>query len=123
MPGSDLSRLYGPCGRSRSICIGWVGSVVVAPRGVGGLLVAPIYEGDRRAGGIRRRCLISAVAFDLVPEAEVLVDWQLALWFLAGALIFVVADNFVERKFGAGDEGGGPLGIVVGPSSTGYRSR
>lgn len=64
--------------------------------------------------GFGAGALISAVAFDLVPEAEVLVDWQLALWFLAGALIFVVADNFVERQFGAGDEGGGPMGIVVG---------
>lgn len=63
--------------------------------------------------GFGAGALISAVAFDLVPEAEVLSGWELSLWFLIGALVFVVADNIVEKKFGEGDDAG-PLGIVVG---------
>lgn len=63
--------------------------------------------------GFGAGALISAVAFDLVPEADVLSGWELPLWFLIGALVFVVADNFVEKKFGEGDDAG-PLGIVVG---------
>lgn len=59
--------------------------------------------------------LMAAVAFDLIPEAQtaVLMDWQLALWLLIGALIFVIADYIVEFKYGGGDAAG-PLGIVVG---------
>lgn len=57
--------------------------------------------------------LIAAVAFDLVPEAEELLNWELAIWMLGGALVFVVSDRIVESKFGEGDSAG-PLGIVVG---------
>ncbi|HET9260311.1 MAG TPA: hypothetical protein VFP42_09320 [Acidimicrobiia bacterium] len=63
--------------------------------------------------GFGAGALISAVAFDLLPEAEVLTSWEMPLWFLIGALVFVVADNIVEKKFGEGDDSG-PLGIVVG---------
>ena len=63
--------------------------------------------------GFGAGALISAVAFDLLPEAEVLSSWQMPLWFLIGALVFVVADNIVEKKYGEGDDAG-PLGIVVG---------
>lgn len=57
--------------------------------------------------------LISAVAFDLIPESSGLTNWELGLWFLIGAAIFVISDRIVEAKFGEGD-GAGPLGIVVG---------
>jgi len=57
--------------------------------------------------------LIAAVAFNLVPEAEELNQWELAVWMLVGALVFVVADRIVESRFGEGDDAG-PLGIVVG---------
>jgi ZIP family zinc transporter len=63
--------------------------------------------------GFGAGALISAVAFDLVPQAEELVGWQSALWLLIGAMTFLIADNIVERKFGEGDDAG-PLGIVVG---------
>lgn len=64
--------------------------------------------------GFGAGALISAVAFDLIPQAEELVDFEAALWLLIGAFIFVVADTFVESKYGAGDDASGPLGIVVG---------
>jgi ZIP family zinc transporter len=63
--------------------------------------------------GFGAGALVSAVAFDLIPETTDLGQWELALWFLIGATVFVVADYFVERKFGEGDDAG-PLGIVVG---------
>jgi ZIP family zinc transporter len=81
-----------------------------------GLIVYRVRIGDRVIGalaGFGSGALISAVAFDLVPQGELLADWQLALWMLVGAGLFVVADRIVEARFG--DEGGaGPLGIVVG---------
>ena len=63
--------------------------------------------------GFGAGALISAVAFDLIPESSYLGNWQLGLWFLIGAAIFVVSDRIVESKFGEGDDAG-PLGIVVG---------
>lgn len=63
--------------------------------------------------GFGAGALISAIAFDLIPEAEGLDSWETAFWLLVGALIFVVADNMVEKRYGGGDETG-PLGIVVG---------
>ncbi|MGH8950212.1 MAG: ZIP family metal transporter [Acidimicrobiia bacterium] len=63
--------------------------------------------------GFGAGALISAVAFDLIPESSGLGGWQLGLWFLIGAAIFVVSDHIVESRFGEG-ESAGPLGIVVG---------
>jgi ZIP family zinc transporter len=63
--------------------------------------------------GFGAGALIAAVAFDLVPQAEEMAHWESALWLLVGALIFVVADKIVEKRFGGGDASG-PLGIVVG---------
>jgi ZIP family zinc transporter len=71
---------------------------------------------DRVVGvlaGAGAGALISAVAFDLVPEANALATIDTAAWLLAGAVIFVVADRLVERRFGAGGSGAA-LGIVLG---------
>jgi ZIP family zinc transporter len=57
--------------------------------------------------GFGAGALVAAVAFDLVPQAESLETWVI------GALVFVVADNIVERRYGEGEDAG-PLGIVVG---------
>jgi ZIP family zinc transporter len=64
--------------------------------------------------------LLGAIAFDLIPESEVLPLFESALWLLAGASVFIVADMLVESRFGGGEggneEGSGdsPMGIVVG---------
>jgi ZIP family zinc transporter len=63
--------------------------------------------------------LLGAIAFQLVPEAEKLTGFEISLWFLIGAGVFIVADTFVERRFASGndiaDEGAdSPLGIVIG---------
>lgn len=63
--------------------------------------------------GLGAGALFSAIAFDLVPEADVLSAGSVALWALGGAAIFLIGDRLVEKKFG--DEGaGGAMGIVVG---------
>src|SRR5215211_6150858 len=57
--------------------------------------------------------MIAAVAFDLVPEAQVLDDWQFALWMLIGVAVFLLGDRIVDRRFGSAGVGGA-MGIVVG---------
>lgn len=81
-----------------------------------GLAVYWVHPTKRVIGGLAgfgAGALVAAVAFDLIPEAQELDHFQLALWLLIGALVFVVADRIVEKKFGEGDAAG-PLGIVVG---------
>ena len=64
-------------------------------------------------GGFGAGAMIAAVAFDLVPEAQVLDEWQFALWMLVGVAVFLLGDRIVDRRFGS--EGvGGAMGIVVG---------
>jgi zinc transporter, ZIP family len=64
--------------------------------------------------GLGAGAMISAIAFDLVPEAQVHIDlWQTVLWMLIGVTIFLVGDRLVEKRFGSGGEGGA-MGIVVG---------
>jgi zinc transporter, ZIP family len=63
--------------------------------------------------------LLGAIAFELVPEAKALTAFEIGLWFVIGAAVFIVADTFVEQRFAGGkdvaDEGAdSPLGIVVG---------
>lgn len=93
-----------------------VGALAQSSLLIAGLAVYWVRPTEKVIGGLAgfgAGALISAVAFDLIPEAEVLEDWETAIWLLVGALIFVVADGFVERKYGAGDDSG-PMGIVVG---------
>jgi ZIP family zinc transporter len=58
--------------------------------------------------------LVSAVAFDLVPQAETLDNVGLTLWLLIGATVFIGGDYAVDRRIGPGDPSGGALGIVLG---------
>jgi ZIP family zinc transporter len=66
--------------------------------------------------GFGAGALISAIAYDLIPEGQELSLDQLAIWLLIGASIFVVSDRIIEAKFGDTEASGGPapLGIVVG---------
>lgn len=84
-----------------------------------GLVVYGVHVPSKVIGalaGFGAGSLISAIAFDLIPEAETLHSLaELSLWLLIGAAVFVVSDRVVEAKFG-GEESSGPapLGIVVG---------
>jgi ZIP family zinc transporter len=65
-------------------------------------------------GGFGAGAMIAAVSFDLLPEAQVHIkSWQTGLWMLVGVAVFLLADQFVERRFGSEGEGGA-MGIVVG---------
>jgi ZIP family zinc transporter len=100
-----------------------LGAIAQASLLVSGILPFFLRIPDRIVGilaGIGAGALIGAVAFDLVPEA--ISAAEVALWFIVGAGIFLVADRLIEARFGGGDEGGdggsggtgGPLGIVLG---------
>lgn len=81
-----------------------------------GLLPYVLRIPDRIIGilaGIGAGALISAVAFDLTPEADVLPTLETTLWILVGAAIFIVADRLIDRRFGEGGSAGA-LGIVLG---------
>lgn len=82
----------------------------------GGLIVYPFKIPPKVIGWLAAfgaGALISAVSFDLVPEASSLVTVESALLLLAGAAIYLVADRLVEARFG-GEGSGNPMGIVVG---------
>jgi ZIP family zinc transporter len=65
-------------------------------------------------GGFGAGAMIAAVSFDLLPEAEVHIDpWQTGVWMLVGVAVFLLADAFVEKRFGSSGAGGA-MGIVVG---------
>jgi zinc transporter, ZIP family len=65
-------------------------------------------------GGFGAGAMIAAVSFDLLPEATVHIEaWETGLWMMAGVLVFLLADRYVEKKFGS-EGAGGAMGIVVG---------
>lgn len=82
-----------------------------------GLLVCWITVPTRLVGflaGLGAGAMISAIAFDLVPEAqEHIAIWQTVLWMLIGVAIFILGDWLVDRRFGSAGTGGA-MGIVVG---------
>ncbi len=93
-----------------------LGTIAQSSLLLSGLLVYWVRVPTRVVGvlaGFGAGALISAIAFDLVPEAESLGPWEIVFWMLLGAAIFLGGDAIVERRFG--DEGaGGAMGIVVG---------
>jgi zinc transporter, ZIP family len=85
-----------------------------APLILGGLLVFWFKIPTKLVGwlgGYGAGALISAIAFDLIPGAEVLSRQMVVVWLMVGALVFYGLDFLVEKKFG---ERAGALGIVLG---------
>ncbi len=83
---------------------------------IAGLIVYGVSFSTKVIGGFAgfgAGALISAVAFDLIPEAADLATLASAALIVAGAGIFILADRAVEARFG-GDDPDNPLGIVVG---------
>lgn len=94
-----------------------VGAAAQSSLILSGLVVYWVRIPEKVIGGLAgfgAGALIAAVSFDLVPETSPLANWQLAVWLLIGAMVFIVSDRIVETKFGDGEGGDGPLGIVVG---------
>lgn len=94
--------IIGALAQSALILSGLAVYVVRVPKRVVGALA-----------GYGAGALLGAIAFDLIPESEVLPTIEAAAWLLIGAAVFVLADRFVESRFGEGGAAG-PLGIVVG---------
>jgi len=93
-----------------------LGAVAQSSLVLSGLLPYVLRIPDRVVGllaGVGAGALISAVAFDLVPEANAIPELAVAGWLLVGAATFIVLDRFIDRRFGGGGEAG-PLGIVLG---------
>ena len=104
-----------------------LGAIAQASLLLSGLLPYAVRIPDRIVGilaGIGAGALLGAVAFDLVPEA--ITAAEVALWFLVGAVILIVADKIIEARFGdsgenegsetegGSEDDGSPLGIVLG---------
>jgi len=94
-----------------------LGTLAQASLLLAGLLVCWVKVPTRLVGilaGFGAGAMISAVAFDLVPEAEDHIElWQTVLWMLIGVAIFMLGDRIVDKRFGS--EGtGGAMGIIVG---------
>jgi zinc transporter, ZIP family len=95
---------------------GW-GFLAQASLLVAGLLVCWVKVPTKLVGilgGFGAGAMIAAVSFDLLPEAEAHIEpWQTGVWMLVGVAVFLLADAFVERRFGSAGAGGA-MGIVVG---------
>lgn len=95
---------------------GW-GFLAQASLLLAGLLVCWVTVPTRLVGilgGFGAGAMIAAVSFDLLPEAETDIEsWQTGIWMLVGVAVFLLADAFVEKRFGS-DGAGGAMGIVVG---------
>ncbi len=93
----------GLLGASSLLLAGLVACWVDVPKRLVGILA-----------GFGAGALIAAISFDLVVEAEDALEfWQFGLWMLIGVAVFLVADRFVESRFGSAGVGGA-MGIVVG---------
>jgi ZIP family zinc transporter len=94
-----------------------LGAVAQSSLLLAGLIVCWITVPTRLVGilaGFGAGAMISAIAFDLVPEAqEHIEEWQTVMWMLIGVGIFLLGDWIVDKKFGTAGAGGA-MGIVVG---------
>jgi ZIP family zinc transporter len=96
--------------------LGW-GLLAQSSLLVAGLLVCWVTVPPKVVGilgGFGAGAMIAAVSFDLLPEAQAHIElWETGLWMMVGVAVFLVADQFVERRFGSAGAGGA-MGIVVG---------
>ena len=94
-----------------------LGTLAQASLLLAGLVVCWVKVPTRIVGilaGFGAGAMISAVAFDLLPEAEVhIAMWQTVLWMLIGGGVFLLGDYVVDKRFGS-EGAGGAMGIVVG---------
>src|SRR3954447_1653987 len=92
---------------------------------IGQLLAEPLGKSQRAVGlmmGFGAGTLLSAVAYELVPESSLSHVWRIGIAFLAGALVYYVGDRIVERSGGGhrqtleegSGEGGSGLAMFLG---------
>jgi hypothetical protein len=108
----------GPRGGTRAVleALGW-GLLAQSSLLLAGLLVCWVTMPTKAVGilgGFGAGAMIAAVSFDLLPEAQAHIEpWQTGVWMMLGVVVFLVADRFVERRFGAAGPGAA-MSIVVG---------
>lgn len=70
---------------------------------LGQLLAKPLGRSERAIGlmmGFGAGTLLSAVAYELIPETSLEQGWQTGLSFLVGAVTYYVGDLLVDRRGG-----------------------
>lgn len=65
-------------------------------------------------GGLGAGALLSAIAFDLIPQADSLDLQIIALWALIGAAVFLVGDAAIDRHYSGGGDISSAMGIIIG---------
>ncbi len=99
-----------------------IGALAAAALVLGALLVMWARPSSRTVGmvmGFGAGALISAIAYELVPESQA-NGWQLAVMFALGALVFFLSDRWIDERGGANrksikaEEGGSGTTIFLG---------
>ena len=94
--------------------LGW-GGFSSAALHIGEALAGPIAKAHRATGmvmGFGAGTLLSAVAYELIPETHLHRGLGVGIGFLVGALVYYVGDRLIDQG-GGGDRqriGGGPQG-------------
>jgi ZIP family zinc transporter len=71
---------------------------------LGQWLAKPLGKSERAIGlmmGFGAGTLLSAVAYELVPESTLEHGWKIALSFMVGALAYYVGDRLIDRRGGS----------------------
>jgi ZIP family zinc transporter len=91
-----------------------VGALAQSSLLVSGVAVYFFTLPDRVVGqiaGFGAGALLGAAVFELIPEANLLSNWEIGIWMLVGGSVYVVADRAIDRRSGRSS---GAMGIVVG---------
>jgi ZIP family zinc transporter len=105
------------------IAAGFYGALAASALAIGALVVLWRKPSSLTIGlimGFGAGALVSSIAYELVPESVISGTFQLGLAFALGAIVFFVADWWIDRRGGAqrksiqGDKGGSGASIFIG---------
>jgi len=90
---------------------------------IGEALADPLSKSERKTGyvmGFGAGTLLSAIAYELIPQSSFELGASVAITFLLGALVYFVGDCIIDRRGGAdrqdvnGGQGGSGVAMFVG---------